>query len=451
MLNFLFRLLMILPIFQTWLTWNGVGIAQYLDHALYFAFSVILVLFIFLKNIKLSKQLILVISLFALFINMGLFTTLIQGMLNNHTSLNGVLWEVYKLSRNLSIFLFAYYFQNKNDVIKNVKMYFKVSFLFVLISIFQYSFGLKAYEILHFIPASIEDYPDFYNVYIPQNRTMGLLQHPGIYAEFVLVALMVLIFSVALKVRLFKYKFYHYLTLLTCLIGIFISSSRSTFLLSIILPFLLSYMFKMRKIRKIYYVLLFLASPFLYFAIKQLLFKLWQYSYYTVQLGQTEGRIVYWEQALDIFKNNPFGSGLGTWGDASAQYSNYQPSGEIVKMSDAYLSHLIAENGFSLVFITILFIYCLRFFRKGFKKTSDNFVRFLNITSFSFLLFIFFSSFKSMQLSMFEDSFFIFYILGFTFKMNLEHKRDKVEDKLNHADLGLTKHTHLKGISPYSK
>jgi len=417
-LNLLFRFMIILPLFQTWLVWNGVTIAQYIEHGIYIAFATILMIYILLKKPQFHKNVLILFFIFFAFLVAGFLTSLIQEMSHNYLSINGIVYEVYKLTRNISIFIFAYFLQTKNDVLKNIRLYFFTTFILVIVSLFEYFGGIKAYTFMHFLPDP-ETYQDFYYVYLRDNRTMGLMKHPSIYSSFVFVSLMILIYASAIKYKILKHKSLQYLLLLISLVGIFISSTRSIFILSLLIPIALSFVFNVKKIRKIYFVLVIFSMPFLIFAIKQLLFKLWQYKYYTIEQGQTEARIVWWKEAISILKNNYlFGSGLGTWGDASATFSSFMPNGRVVPMSDSYLSHLITENGINLIFIIFIFIFSFIFFYKGFKYHSDKFYKVLNLVGISLLLCTFFESFKSMQLSMYENTFFMFYIFGYLFKVN---------------------------------
>jgi hypothetical protein len=420
MLNIIFKIMIILPLFQTWLIWNGYSVAEYFEHGLYFIFSFFVVLYFLLKKPKMHKNIAMLLILFLIFINIGFITTLVQNMINGYASMKGLMYETYKLSRNVSIFLFAYLFQTKREVIKNIKLYFFVTAILAIVAIFEHFYGLQAYEFLRFTPDP-STYRDFYLVYLRDNRAMGLLKHPNIFAIFVMFALIILIFSTSMNVQLLKKKYLQYLLLLLSLVGVLISASRSVFLLSMLIPLLLSFVYKIKRVRLIYIILLILSSPFLVFAINQLIFKLWQYRYYTFEEGQTEMRLVYWMDAFNILLDNKlFGAGIGTWGDASASFSSFRPNGQIVSMSDSYLSHLLAEHGVNLVFVAMIFIFTLFSFSKNFRLSEDNFTKFMNMIGISMLIFVFFESFKSMQLSMYENTFFMFYLFGYIFKINNE-------------------------------
>lgn len=59
---------------------------------------------------------------------------------------------------------------------------------------------------------------------------------------------------------------------------------------------------------------------------------------------------------LSIFHDNPFGVGLGVWGDASSRFNeNYYPFSK-VEMSDSSLIHMLVEQGVFIVFYFIVLI-----------------------------------------------------------------------------------------------
>jgi O-antigen ligase len=356
--------------------------------------------------------------IYIIFLFLSVLSTFIIFNFEGYTSIKGVSYELYKLTRNIPIFFFSYWTQNEEKFSTNLKLYFFSTFILVLTAIFEYFGGLKAYEIMKFTPNRIE-YNDFYNIYLRDNRTMGLMKHPSIFASFVSITLLIVIYATAMRVKILKHNLIQNLVLILSLIGVFISGSRSIFILVIIIPIFLSIVFNVKRIKKIYFGLMIITAPFLIFAINQLFFKLWQYSYYTFELGQTEVRLVYWKQCLEILKNNVlFGTGLGTWGDASAKFSTFFVNYQIIDMSDSYLSHILTENGIFTILIFIIGLSTLLYFIKMYKNSINDNVKLLNIIGISLLLLIFFESFKSMQMSMFENTFFIFYLFGYIFKYN---------------------------------
>lgn len=419
-LNILIRVAIILPLFQTWLYWNGVDEANYFDHILYFALIVALFFATVIKNPKIDRRVSLVLTLFFIFLGLGLLNTVLQNIIYSYNSLQAVGWEVYKVTRNVFVFLLAYFFQTKNDFLKTIKLYLIVTTIMVAASLFQYFMGIKAYEIMRFLP-SYDLYPDFYRSYTAQGRTFGLLSHPNSFGEFVSVAFLFLLIAISFKEKIFKNNLLHYLLLAFFLVGVFVSSSRGAFLLCIVIPILISLLLNLKKLRRIYVGLIVVTLPFGIYALNQLLFKLWQYQYYIGQ-GQVETRLMNWYYAYEIFLDKYLlGAGFGTWGEYSAIFSNYvSPSGSSTHLSDSYMSHLIAEHGVLNIFIVALVIFSTVYFSRTVKRTNDKFVKSINAVGVSLILFLVLSSIRSMQISVFENSFIYFYIFGFIFKINYE-------------------------------
>lgn len=87
-----------------------------------------------------------------------------------------------------------------------------------------------------------------------------------------------------------------------------------------------------------------------------------------VNLANVEMRAMFWAQSIKIVQNNPFGLGLGTFGDASSKYNpeaykmpaSLWPD-QFVYLSDSALSHVIAEQGITcLLYLFVLFFPLLK-------------------------------------------------------------------------------------------
>lgn len=107
---------------------------------------------------------------------------------------------------------------------------------------------------------------------------------------------------------------------------------------------------------------------------------------------------------------------MGTWGDASAKYSNgqsfYSAFGDFRILSDSYLSHLLVEQGINLAWLMLSIICVFKLLKKGISNNL-NIVNALSILGIHILWFVIIASTKSMGLSLFENSFFIYFLLGF--------------------------------------
>lgn len=81
-------------------------------------------------------------------------------------------------------------------------------------------------------------------------------------------------------------------------------------------------------------------------------------SFLLADLSMVDWRFYCYILAVKIFFDNPFGLGLGTWGDFSATL-NPNASYDYLKvyMSDSALSHLLAEQGLLLIIYLVIILY----------------------------------------------------------------------------------------------
>lgn len=423
-LSIIFRLMLILPIFQTWTIWNEIPTSKILDDLLYFIF-----IFVFIfrlikdkKNLKfnlekiknLDENLKKVIIFGSMFLLIGFTLSMLKLILGEVLSIKGICWEFYKLTRNLFILMYAYLYVDKDEFYKICKIYINICILMVIISLLEVIFGLRFYEFIKFTP-TFESYPDFYNFYVPQKRTVGMFGHPNVLGEFLAFGFIVLYYFDVNNLILFKKNIEQKIYLIILFSGILISSSRMTFILTIVITIYMCFRYKLEDGKKLIIRGIIITIPFGLFAIQKLLYKLWEYYYYNIIQGSTEMRLQAWKQAIMMLFDYPLGTGYGTWGDASAAYSNFvydkALDGVVRTLSDSYLSHLIVENGIW----TILLFFAIYYMYKLFNSNVYNHnYKLYCLISIHTIIFIVLTSFKSMGMSLFEVSFFPYFILGFS-------------------------------------
>lgn len=420
-MDLIFFLMMITTFSKGWLLFNNVQGAQYIEHILYLIMMVIIFIrLIFNRNLLMNtREYRKIRNVFVIFIILVIFLSLIRIFFVQYVTVSGIAYEVYKLIRNTPIFLYGFYFLDDRKFIKVIKIYIIISTISSVIGIFQYLFGLPFYELIKFAP-KFDDYPQFYLNYLSEKRSFGIFEHPNTFGEFVSVAIFILIYSKLRNNILIKNKVLYYLTLLLNFVGLFVSTSRMSLIAVVLTLMFISVKYRLSYIRKFIYSIGILTFPILIFAINKILYKLWQYNYYGNVQGIEELRVIAWKQCFDIFyKTAGIGSGLGTWGDISAKFSQnsqfYKLFGEQRVLSDSYLAHLIAENGiFTFAFLAVVILLC-KYLNKLYYKNINN--RFYCITSINIILFIFITLFKGMSLSLFDTSFFCFMFLGYSLKI----------------------------------
>lgn len=428
-MNIIFRIMLILPIFQTWMIWNEVPISKTLDDLLYLVF-IALFLFELIKTINkrnmnlnltkfnnldenLKKSIIFGIG----FILIGFTMSLIKLILFDSLSIKGIGWEFYKLTRNLFILGYAYLYIDKDEFYKICKVYIFVCVFMVLVSLLEILFGLKFYELIKFTP-KFENYADFYNYYIPQKRTVGMLGHPNVLGEFLAFGFIILYYFDVNNLNLFKNNIQQKIYLIIIFSGILLSTSRMTFILTVIITIYMCFKYKLENGKKLIFRGIIVTIPFGLFAIQKFLYKLWEYYYYNIVQGSTEMRLQAWKQAIMMLFDYPLGTGYGTWGDSSAAYSNFiyhnSLEGVINTLSDSYLSHIIVENGIWTLLMLISLYYIYKFFKSNMYIHEYKLYCLICI---HIIIFILLASFKSMGMSLFEVSFFPYFTIGFSIKI----------------------------------
>ncbi len=421
----------ILPLFQTYMVFNNFKGAALIDDISY----VILFIAFIAKSYKGSLEeshrhenhkLKLATTFYIIFLVLGISVSLIMAILQINTTVIGILYEVYKLTRNILVLTIAYHFIDKKQFNKIIKVYMFVCLCMNLAGLFEYAFGYNAYKLMHFIPtnayvgatsiqSSQAQMDSYYNLYVAGGRIFGLAEHPNIYGEYVAVGFFILFYYTVNGISIYKKKFFQYIMLLLNLIGIFISTSRMTFILTILIITFIAIKYREKKTLRILNIGIFLTIPFFLYAINSLIDKIQLY------LGSTEeGRITYWKDAFALFQSTFFfGTGLGTWGDESATYGNFNSYDGILfeknTLSDSYLSHLIVENGIRIFLLIIIIRIIYNVLNKGIKKKNSNKVYY--IIAISLLLFICIASVKSYGFARFENSFLTFLVIGYVLKL----------------------------------
>lgn len=412
----------ILPIFQTWMIWNNVPLSGGMDDILYTVFIITLLykiikdkkykeLKLILNNKNLKKSMLLIGGFFAT----GIVITLIQMISRDDISVKGLVWELYKLSRNIFILIYVLLYIDEYEFYKYVKLYVYLCIFMVFILILQLIFGYDFYRMTNFLP-NIQDYPDFYNYYIPQKRNVATFAHSNVLGEFLSFGYIIIFYAISTGKKIFKTSKYDMMYLIIILAGVFLSTSRMTLLLTIGITIFMIFRFNLEQGKQVIKKSILITIPFAIFGINKLVYKLWEYYYYGILQGSTEMRVQAWKQAIMMFRDYLFtGTGLGTWGDASASYSTFnyhnQLEGVVNNLSDSYLSHILVEHGI----YTILLVLGIWFLYKAFKD-SMNKSKYFSLISIHSIIFVSIASFKSMGLSIFEVSFFLFFIVGYSIK-----------------------------------
>ncbi|TKF48136.1 O-antigen ligase family protein, partial [Vibrio sp. F13] len=164
-----------------------------------------------------------------------------------------------------------------------------------------------------------------------------------------------------------------------------------------------------------FYCVILLVSLFLVYyldlySVRSKLESYTSYIYYlsqdvsTLDLRFIEGRIYFWIHALNIFQNNFFGLGLGTWGDFSSSFNPYVKSITAYNdSSDSALSHYLVEQGL----FAILYLFIIYF---SLKKSGSK------VNSFFIILFILFLTNSGFSQPMFYLGFWINAILFYTIR-----------------------------------
>lgn len=423
-----FTAMMLFITVKAWLTFNKIPLINLMDHIWYMGMGCMVFFNIIVKNrhVKKSEEYRTIRNIFLSFLIFNMIISLIQSIFVNYVTAKGVFYELYKIFRNIPIFLYGLYFVEDETLERFIKIYIGISSVASILGIIQHQLGLPFYKLLKFAP-SMEDDPNFYLTYLAENRNFGLFSHPNIFGEFVSISIFMIIYSKLKKKPITKGKVTYVVLLLLNFTGLLVSTSRMSLISVVVILILVSLKFGISYVRRYLLYIVSASAPLVVFMIEKILFKLWQYDYYGDN-GVEELRIKAWRQSVEIvYKTFGFGSGMGSWGDASAGLSQskifVKLFGEQRLLSDSYLSHLLGENGITIVLLMTVVFLLLCLFNKCYYKNKAN--RFYCLTSISIILFACISLFKGMSISLYENSIFVFMMLGYTTRLIGRKNRDE--------------------------
>ncbi|WP_141420489.1 O-antigen ligase family protein [Haloflavibacter putidus] len=166
----------------------------------------------------------------------------------------------------------------------------------------------------------------------------------------------------------------YYILLVLGILSILFSSSKTSYIIFIVWILILYRRYLLKHFIKIAIAIASFIAIAIYYTYDAIISKIEQYTYFfksiehpfLINLGVVEMRAMFWAQAIKIFLKHPFGLGLGTFGDASANYNpnafkmspNLWPD-RVVVLSDSSLSHLLAEQGLVALIYLLLVVYPL--------------------------------------------------------------------------------------------
>ncbi|WP_063656204.1 O-antigen ligase family protein [Aliivibrio fischeri] len=273
---------------------------------------------------------------------------------DDYFSLYSFLYELFKLSTFfLVLSLISRISSNGHRKIINIVIVFLLLNFFILI--FQNLFGVTFVEKFGL--------PIVDKMQILYGRPNGLTENANVIGSFSFLS-MVAFINFYEKKREFKYLIFVVLSFFI----IMLSTSKTSILIAL---FYLSFFMNNKLIRVFAIVLIFTLASYLYVNnVYGLESKVIRYIDGFNNFEATllvEGRIRYWIIAIQIFIENPFGLGLGTWGDFSSSFNNKVVNSSLyTKTSDSALSHYLVEQGvFLLLYLHILYRYIPDFNKKG--------------------------------------------------------------------------------------
>jgi len=327
-----------------------------------------------------------------------LFLVIVFSLFNNSELFYfpSVFYESYKLYLFLFFFSFILVSKEVNWVFFFYKVvsFFMVANLFVLIA--QHIFGVSFVNLI-----GVKYDVSFYNL---RGRPTGLTLNANVIGSLSLSFYIFLHYLKEAVKRGYKYASKINLNWLSIMqlitfICVVLSSSKASLLCLVFFYFLNTVNLK----NATYIIISFFLSMFLiyYLNIYDIQIKLESYLGYSgwfndnIDIRFVEGRVFYWYHAVNIFSDNIFGLGFGTWGDFS---SSFNPASITIPSyndsSDSALSHYLVEQG---VF-TILYLFILLFTLK-----SKN----VNVTFYWLILVILFFSNSGFSQPMFYIGFWI--------------------------------------------
>lgn len=328
-----------------------------------FLIYIFIILILARKNIAIPLK---IGKVFLLFVITVLLIFIINNVIINIEFFHfpSFMYQVFKLGI-IFIFIPIVFFPQRTQE-KTIQLGVYLFFVFICLNLFviilQYLFGI---DVIQYLGMNIE---------LIEHRLLKTFRPTGISRGGINVianaALFIFIITFYVKQNLNRFRYYFInrkiinLTLVGCIIVIFLSTSKHVLLLLFLLPF---FFIKDKRLLVVLAIIWVICSFALYyFNVFLLQEKLNMYYYFFTNYGdlnlslvEYRARMIY--MGMQIIVNYfPFGLGLGTWGDFSSSFNPYVsalPYGASI-MSDTYAIHLVVEQGV-FAFMYLLVIYFL--------------------------------------------------------------------------------------------
>ena len=282
------------------------------------------------------------------------------------------LYEYYKLMI-FAVFIPVFRYFNKKNIFDLYKMLQSLFFTVLTVNLvfiaLQYITNNQILEIIGYNELRVSGWEKV-------GRYTGLFDVGTLGAT----ALLMLLFN---ELFVTKKDNQYYIFTIIAILSVIFSSSKTCYI--IFLLWLVIYFKKVlfKHLLKIVIAITVFLSVIFFYTRDAIFSKINQYSYFfdnfeyarKINLGVVEMRAMFWAQAIKIIKENPFGLGLGTFGDASAKYnvnayrmpSNMWPE-RYEYLSDSSLSHILAEQGIICILYFLLILTPLYYVHKERKK-----------------------------------------------------------------------------------
>lgn len=281
------------------------------------------------------------------------FTLSLVYLIFYRTTLSSFIYEYYKIFIFL-IFLPLLNYMTEGQLKNLLRFFFKIIFYILLINlIFIFLQYITQNDILRWIN---------YNELRTDNwersgRYTGLFD----VATLGFTSLLVLFLNELTNKNLEYYQKVLFLSV----ISILLSSSKASYLVFILWIFIYFNAYFIKHGYKILLTIFIFLVTIYYYISDTITVKIKQYSYFidnfdnrpVLNLAFVEKRVVFLAESLDILKDNPFGLGFGTFGDASVLYNPnaYQMPSKFwheknVSMADSAIAHILAEQGITSIF-----------------------------------------------------------------------------------------------------
>ncbi|WP_313112368.1 O-antigen ligase family protein [Aequorivita sediminis] len=166
----------------------------------------------------------------------------------------------------------------------------------------------------------------------------------------------------------------HRVLFVLALISVVFSSSKASYVILILWFIIYHKDVLIKNFLQIFLALSVLITVFVAYTFKAIQAKIVQYGYFfekiqnpnLINLTDVEKRALFWAESIKIFMSNPFGIGFGTFGDTSAKLNPkpYKMNSRrweegYVYMSDSTFSHLLAEQGVTMLLYFLVLIFPL--------------------------------------------------------------------------------------------